>query len=241
MNVRCSKFVLAWRFFDYFVCFIRSIWIGILFPKICWINLKIVEDFKKFSKSKVKITKVVFQSKDMDYNLQILPLDFGFGLDCNCLSFFMYWISIWRLMYSAIEIMINLFSVVMNLLFYWKHSISFGEEIFFSEFWYPVWIVVVVVVVVCRHRRVGHDFCKRESMAGRFAYNTDRLSSEMSIKAQEEPILSITPRVSGIADISQRASLTNCHWRCRSRLERTHPLDHSSGPRACSTKPVHYP
>ncbi len=44
------------------------------------------------------------------------------------------------------------------------------------------------------------------------AYNADKLSSEMSIKAQE-PILSITPRVSGIADTSQRASLTNFHWR----------------------------
>jgi hypothetical protein len=58
------------------------------------------------------LAETLLKSKDMDFicvSLQSLSLDFGFGLDCNCLSFFMYWISIWRLMYSVIEIMINLF------------------------------------------------------------------------------------------------------------------------------------
>jgi hypothetical protein len=137
------------------------------FPKICWINLKIVEDFKKFSKSKFKITKVVFQSKDMDYNrvsLQSLSLDFGFGLDCNCLSFFLYWISIWRLMYSVIEIMINLFQLWWIHFFVENTAFLLERKSFFLKADIPcellllfllLFVVVVVMIFVKESRWLG--------------------------------------------------------------------------------------
>ena len=154
--------MLAWRFFDYFVCFILSIWIGNFVSQINAESIeKLWKILKIFKRANLKLQKSYLKAKIWIsivylFNLCRWILD----LDCNCLSFFMYWISIWRLVYSAIEIMINLFQLWwIHFFIEKKHSISFGEEIFFSEFWYPVWIVVVVVV--CRHRGRGHDFCKR--------------------------------------------------------------------------------